>query len=124
MDIEYFSQPNVLLIDGHEPKAVALLREQLAELAQGRIGSFAVHKLPGFRSVEGSQLFAERDTWDSGVHPDPKPPVFRCRLTPLTWQNIEVLLEPLSEGGYFGSSHQLLDHHGEVQLIIAGGRGW
>jgi hypothetical protein len=124
MDIEYIPKLKVLLIHGHEPKVVAHLREQVAELAAERISSIAVHELPGFRSVEGCQLFAERDTWDSGARPDPKPPVFRCRLTPLTWHNIESLLEPFSDGSYFGASHQFLDHHGKIQLIISGGRGW
>jgi len=100
------------------------LRAQIAELAAERISSLAVHELPGFRSVEGCQLFADLDTWDSGARPDPKPPVFRCRLTPLTWHNIEGLLEPFSDGSYCGASHQFLDRHGKVQVIISGGRGW
>lgn len=124
MDIEYFPETKVLLIHGHEPKVVACLREQVAELAAERLTSFAVHELPGFRSVEGCQLFGERCTWDSGARPDPKPPIFRWRLTPLTWHNIEGLLEPFSDGSYFGASHQFLDYHGKVQLIISGGRGW
>ena len=124
MDLEYFPNANVILIHGLDPKVVAHLREQVSQLAAQRIKSFAIHELPGFRSVEGCQLFAERDVWDFGAHSHPKPPVFRCRLTPLTWHNIEGLLETFSDGSYSGARHQFLDHHGKVQLIISGGRGW
>jgi hypothetical protein len=124
MDLEYFPETKVFLIHGHEPKVVARFREQVGELAAERISGFAVHEIPGFRSVEGCQLFAYGDTWDAGTRPDPKPPIFSCRLRPLTWHNIEGLLEPFSDGSYFGGSHQFLDHHGKVQLIISGGRGW
>ena len=124
MDIEYFPEPKVLLIHGHEPEVVAYLREHVAELAAGRIGSFAVHELPGFRSVGGCQLFAQYDTVDHGVAPEHEPLFFCCRLRPSAWRSIEGLLEPFSDGSYFGASHQYLDHHGEVQWIISGGRGW
>src|SRR2546429_508710 len=98
MGIEDFSEAKGLLIHGHEPKAVAHFREGVADLAAERIDSFAVHELPGFRSVEGCQLFAQRDTSDYGTRPDREPPVFRCRLRPLTWHNIEGLIEPFSDG--------------------------
>ena len=124
MDIEYFPEPKALLIHGHEPKVVVCLRERVAELAAERIGGFAVHELPGFRSVGGCQLFVQHDAVDHGVAPDHDPLVFRCRLRPLTWRSIEGLLEPFSDGGYFAASHQYLDRHGRVYLIISGGRGW
>jgi hypothetical protein len=60
MDIEYFPEPKVLLIHGQEPKVVAHLPEQVAGLAAERISSFAVHELPGFRSVDGCQLCADQ----------------------------------------------------------------
>jgi hypothetical protein len=124
MDIEYFPETKVLLIHGHEPRVVAHLREHVAGLATERIDSFAVHELPGFRSVESCQLFLQRDTFDHGTTPDQEPQVFRCRLRPIIWHNIEGLLEPFSDDSYFGASHQFLDHHGNIQLIISGGRGW
>ena len=124
MDIEYFPETKVLLIHGHEPKIVAHLREQVAELAAERIDNFAVHELPGFRSVEGCQLFAQRDIFDYGTRPDREPPIFRCRLRSATWEDIKDMLEPFSDGSYFGASHTFLDNHGKVQLIISGGRGW
>jgi hypothetical protein len=124
MDIEYFPESKVLLIHGHEPKIVANLREQVAALAAEHIEGFAVHELPGFRSVAGCQLFAHRDSFDYGIRTSRAPLAFDCRLKPLTWYNIEGLLEPFSDGRYFGTSHQFLDHHGKIQLIISGGRGW
>jgi hypothetical protein len=124
MDIEYFPEPKVVLIHGHEPKVVAVLRERVAELAAQRIDTVAVHDLPGFRSVDGCELYASRGTFDYGVRPEPEPSVFCCQLSPSTWHNIEGLLEPFSDGSYFAASHQYLDDHGKVQLIISGGRGW
>jgi len=124
MDIEYFPKEKVLLVHGHEPTVVAHLREQVAGLAAEQIDSFAVHELPGFRSVEGCQLFAQRDTFDHGMRPDREPQVFRCRLRPATWENIKDMLEPFRDGSYFGAGHQFLDHHGTVTWIISGERGW
>jgi hypothetical protein len=124
MDIEYFPEPKVLLIYGHEPIVVARLREQLAELAAERIDCFAVHELSDFRSIDGCQLFAQQGGRNFGTRPDPSAPVFRCSLTPLSWYNIEGLLVPFSDGSYFAASHQFLDRHGEIQLIISGSRGW
>jgi hypothetical protein len=124
MDVEYFPESAVILIHGHEPKVVAYLREQVTALAAKSIEGFAVHELPGFRSVGGCLLFAHHDSFDYGIRPSREPQVFDCRLKPLTWYNIEGLLEPFSDGRYFGGSHQYLDHHGKIQLIISGGRGW
>lgn len=124
MDIEYFPEAKVVLIHGHEPKVVACLRTQLVDLAAGRCRSIAIHALPGFRSVGGCQLFAEADVSNSGVRADPLPPVFRCRLTLRTWQAIEGLLEPFSDGSYFAASQQFLDEHSGDRLIISGGRSW
>lgn len=124
MNIEYFAEPKVLLLHGHQPKIVAQLREQIADLAANRVSTFPVHELQGFRSIGGCQLFASSGESDYGVQALKKPLTFECQLRPITWHNIEGLLEPFTDGGYFAGSHQFLDHHGKIQLIISGGRGW
>jgi len=124
MDIEYFSETSVLLIYGHEPKIVSGFREQGVALADERILSFAVHELPGFRSIGSCQLFATRFDTDEGITLLQEPKTFECRLRPVTWNNISGLLEPFTDGSYFAATHQYLDHSGKIQLIISGGRGW
>ena len=124
MDIEYFPETNVLLIHGHEPKAVLGFREQVEALAEERIQSFAVHELPGFRAIEGCQLFAVRSTTDQGLSLLQKPSIIECRLSAVGWSNVSFLLEPFSDGSYFAASHQYLDESGKIRLIISGGRGW
>jgi hypothetical protein len=93
-------------------------------LAAERIQGFPVHELPGFCSIGGCQLFASRADCDYGTRLLRKPQTFECQLRPITWDNVEGLLEPFTDGRYFAASHQFLDNHGKIQLIISGGRGW
>ncbi|MGO8764774.1 MAG: hypothetical protein ACLQSR_06525 [Limisphaerales bacterium] len=124
MDIEYFPDEEVVLIYGHEPEIVAHFREQVAALAAERIQIFPVHEVPGFHSVDGCRLFASRANLDFGTRRTRKPKTFECRLRPITWDNLEGLLEPFADGRYFAAGHQFLDSHGEVELIISASRCW
>jgi hypothetical protein len=126
MDIEYFPDADVVLIHGHEPKTVAHFREQVAALAAERLKSFSVHELPGFRSVDGCRLFASRADSDFGTRRTREPQTFECQLRPVTWQNIEGLLEPFADVSeyHYPNGHQYLDEHGKIQLIISFGRDW
>jgi hypothetical protein len=124
MDIEYFPEPKILLIYGHQPKIIAHFREQIAALGEKRVVTFPVHELQGFRSIGGCQLFVSNAASDYGTRLVNKPLTFECKLRPITWDNIEGLLEPFCDGSYFAGNHQFLDSHGKIQLIISGSRGW
>jgi hypothetical protein len=124
MNIEYFPESSVRLIDGHEWKVVSHFREQIEALAAEQAEDIAVHDLAGFHSIDNCRLFAKRSNADHGICPLQEPHNFECRLLPKTWGHIAWLLEPFSNGSYFAASHQYLDTHGKIQLIISGGRGW
>lgn len=124
MDIEFFSDSSVLLIHGHEPTVVSHFRKQVEALALDRFQSFSVHDLPGFRSIGNCKLVAMRANADYGISCPLDANAFECKLLPSTWANIQWLLEPFSNGSYFGASHQYLDQSGTIQFIISGSRGW
>ena len=83
----------------------------------------AVHELAGFESVDGCLLFFSTGTWDKGTHVLREHHSFGCQLRPVIWHNIEGLLEPVA-GPATGGSHQWLDRHGDIHLLISDDAGW
>ncbi|MBI5687597.1 MAG: hypothetical protein HZC54_21205 [Verrucomicrobia bacterium] len=127
MLIEFFPDGSVecplVLLHGRDPAAAARLREKVVALAAEQVQRVAVHEIPGFESVGGCQLFASTGRSDLGTQPLCAGRVFECQLRPVTWHDVEGLLEPFTEQA-FCDGFQWLDSHGEIQLLISGHRGW
>lgn len=127
MFIEFFPEGSrdcpLVLLYGREPEVVSRLREQVVALSASLIDRVAVHELSGFESIDGCRLFLSVAGRDIGTHGLKEPLTFDCKLRPITWYNIEYLLEPFTEPS-FSDSFQWLDGHGRVQLLISRFRGW
>jgi len=125
--IEYFSDGSddcpLVLLHGRDPEAATRLREQVASLAAERVQHVAIHEIPGFESVAGCRLFASVGRSDLGTRPLQAKLEFECQLRPVSWQNVEGLLEPFTEQT-FSDGFQWLDSHGKIRLLISGHRGW
>ena len=127
MHIEFFPDGSddcpLVLLHGRNPEAATRLREQVAELAAEHVQRFPVHELPGFVSVADCRLFASVGRSDLGVRRLRAQHEFECELRPVTWLNVEGLLEPFTERTFY-DGFQWLDSHGKIQLLISGHRGW
>ncbi len=127
MHIEYFPDAAddcpLILLHGRDPEAAARLREQVAALAVERVQRVAVHEILGFESVAGCRLFASVGRSDSGTRQLREQQEFECQLRPVTWHNVEGLLEPFTERTFY-DGFQWLDSHGNIRLLISGHRGW
>jgi hypothetical protein len=125
--IEFFPDGSddcpLILLHGHDPAAASRLREQVAALAEERVERVAVHEIVGFESVGDCRLFAAFGDSDLGTRRLRVEHEFECQLRPVTWQNVEGLLEPFTQRS-FCNGFQRLDSHGKIRLLISGQRNW
>ncbi len=125
MKLEYLpdGSPDCPLIRlfGFTSGEVAQLRAFVADLAQGRVESVAVHELPFVESIGGCQLVLRVWPRDQSVLRVGEPAMFECRLTRITWDNVEGLMEPFAHGT---QGYQWLAEHGDASLLISASGQW
>ena len=114
--------PLIRLYD-FDRRAVATLRNLVAELADGSRSEILVHELPSIEPLNGCQLALELGKRDLGVIPGQRPNSFRCVLTDSTWEGVAELIEPFCESQQI-AGFQWLSHDGRISLLLSTDGQW
>jgi hypothetical protein len=124
MRIEYHESGSedcpVVVISSFTSEEVADLRRRVADLAEGvcdTVDLSAVAKLEGSARIDLELRASNRDGGIQELHPP-----FTCTLRPITWGNVEGLLEPFVAAPSTG--FQWLDNTGRVKWLISGTGRW
>ena len=129
MKIEYFAEGcldcPIVLIYGNKPGGVLNLRLALERLATGLVDNVAIHRIPGYTSINNCQLFAGVGDTNRGLYQIAGEPIFECSLQSESWLDIIGLLEPFTVSNDKDKPcFQFLDETSKITLMISTQRTW
>lgn len=110
---------SILLLTDLRPGDVAGLRNTIGQLARGERRDARADADLGITGELRLRIeVGERDEGVSG-----QAPMFHCRLTAITWSQVEGLLDPFVDASD-GDRYQWLDESGAISLAISTSGTW